>query len=221
MRLTPLFAAAVFAALHTAAPVRAGFEVQDGDIIFHRSLSSQSDAIAAATKSRFTHVGIIFVENGREMVYEACGSVKATPLQKWIQSGKDGHYVIKRLREADQLDARRLKNEVRKMRGRCYDPYFDWSDSRIYCSELVWKAYSRGCGIELGQPQQMRDFDLSSPLVRAKLKERYGSKVPLDMKVIAPSDIYSSDHLKTVDSGGGTLDRVTGFLGQLLSRGGS
>ena len=41
-------------------------------------------------------------------------------------------------------------------RGRPYDLTFEWSDERIYCSELVWKIYERALGIEIGPPQRSR-----------------------------------------------------------------
>ena len=45
-----------------------------------------------------------------------------------------------------------LENEVgRQLEGKHYDFWFEWSDERIYCSELVWKIYRRGLGIELGE----------------------------------------------------------------------
>ena len=37
--------------------------IQDGDIIFQNSNSSQSKAIELATKSKYTHMGIIFKKN--------------------------------------------------------------------------------------------------------------------------------------------------------------
>lgn len=217
MKSSPILAAVVAFTIHTPTESRASYDAQDGDIIFHRSQSAQSGAIAAATSSRYTHVGIILVENGREMVYEACGYVKATPLDRFIRSGENGAYVIKRLKDRDKLNIQCLKREVKKMRGRRYDKYFDWSDSTIYCSELVWKAYERSCDVELGRLRKMKDFNLKSTLVKNTLKSRYGSKVPLDMTVIAPSDIYSSRHLKTVASEGGTISQITSFLGRLVS----
>jgi hypothetical protein len=36
-----------------------------------------------------------------------------------------------------------------KYLGKNYDIYFGWSDSLIYCSELVWKVYKDAWDIEL------------------------------------------------------------------------
>lgn len=153
----------LFAALGSASAQATQF--RDGDIIFQRSQSHQSEAIAAATHSEYTHVGIIFFDKNRPFVYEAIQPVTKTPLQEWIKRGKHASYVIKRLRNQNSIDFQKLKREVLRMLGKDYDWLFDWSDSRIYCSELVWKAYQR-TGIELGELKQLKDFDLDSPIVK-------------------------------------------------------
>jgi hypothetical protein len=84
--------------------------------------------------------------------------------------------------------------------GRDYDIYFEWSDDRIYCSELVWKIYKSAAGIEIGSLQKLKDFDLSHPLVQEKIKERFGGHPPLDEIVISPASIFDSDLLFTVHS---------------------
>ncbi|VTR45020.1 Orthopoxvirus protein of uncharacterised function (DUF830) [Serratia fonticola] len=45
--------------------------VQDGDIIFHTSRSAQSLAIQQATGSRYSHMGIIVLRDGKPYVFEA------------------------------------------------------------------------------------------------------------------------------------------------------
>ena len=75
----------------------------NGDIIFHTSQSSQSKAIEAATNSPYTHMGILYVKNDNAYVFEAAKTVKLTPLWEWIQRGKNNKYVVKRLKNADEL----------------------------------------------------------------------------------------------------------------------
>jgi hypothetical protein len=175
-------------------------EIMEGDIIFQTSLSSQSKAIQLATKSKYSHVGIIFKEDGKFYVFEAAKTVKMTPLDKWIKQGEDEKYVIKRLNNATSiLNAQtltRMKEESKKLEGKAYDLVFGWSDEKIYCSELVWKIYKRGTDIEIGKLQQLSDFDLSSDIVKAKLKERYGDNVPMNETVISPASMFESDLLK-------------------------
>lgn len=179
-------------------------DIHDGDIIFQDSQSSQCVAIQQATKSRYSHCGIIFREKGSYYVFEAIQPVTATPLDKWIQRGKNKHYVIKRLNEAEKVLTPAVMKEMRtigeKFYGKNYDLTFGWSDDRIYCSELVWKIYKRAAGIEIGELQRLKDFDLTGDIVKKKLKERYGDNIPLDEIVISPVSIYNSALLKTVKS---------------------
>ncbi|WP_200875627.1 YiiX/YebB-like N1pC/P60 family cysteine hydrolase [Hymenobacter sp. IS2118] len=116
--------------------------------------------------------------------------------------GQGGHFVTKRLRDADAVltpaALARLKTAGKPMLGHNYDLYFGWSDDRIYCSELIWKVYERGIGRKLGKLQHLRDFDLSQPAVQAKLRERYGRKLPLKETVISPVSIFNSPELVTV-----------------------
>ena len=177
-------------------------QLRDGDIIFQTSRSALSIPIQKATHSQYSHMGIIFLRNGNPYVYEAIKTVQYTPLGNWIARGEGGHYVVKRLREADRIltsqAVTKLRQAAAKFQGKLYDSYFEWSDKRMYCSELVWKIYDRGLGIRVGRLQKVRDLDLSDPVVKAKIKERYGNKVPLDETVISPGEMFSSDLLVTV-----------------------
>ena len=83
-------------------------------------------------------------------------------------------------------------------KGKSYDIYFEWSDDRIYCSELVWKIYKGATNIEIGQLEHLSDFDLSSDIVKAKMKERYGDNIPMDEEVISPAAMFNSDKLITI-----------------------
>ena len=60
------------------------------------------------------------------------------------------------------------------------------------------KAYDRGIGIDIGVLQTMRDFNLTDPAVRAKLRQRYGDNVPLNEPVISPVAMFRSNLLQTV-----------------------
>lgn len=175
---------------------------RDGDIIFQVSGSSQSRAIQLATYSPYSHVGIIFMRQGKYYVFEAVQPVQMTPLDRWIRRGEEGHYVIKRLKKSAVFLTpevlAKMKQVGNQFRGKDYDLSFNWSDERIYCSELVWKIYKRGAGLEIGRLQRMKDFDLSHPAVKKKLRERYGNTIPLDEPVISPAAMFDSRLLETV-----------------------
>ena len=175
---------------------------RNGDIIFQTSRSSQSKAIQIATKSKYSHVGIIYKKDGSFYVFEAVQPVKLTPLKEWISRGEKGHFVVKRIKDYDKLltpgNLNKMKQIGDKYIGKDYDLYFDWSDKRMYCSELVWKVYKKALGIEVGKLETLGDFDLSNSIVKQKLKERYGNNIPMDEVVISPAAIFNSKNLFTV-----------------------
>lgn len=175
---------------------------KNGDIIFQTSQSEQCEAVRIATNSKFSHCGIIFIENGKTYVYEAVQPVKMTLLSDWIQHGEGNKYVVKRLQNADKVlnndVIQKMKSYGKTMNNKDYDIYFEWSNDKIYCSELVWKIYKEGANIELCNLQKLKEFNLEHPLVKTILKERYGNAVPLDEEVVAPSQIVDSNKLITV-----------------------
>lgn len=182
--------------------VFAGYSPRNGDIIFHTSRSPQSLAIQKATNSPYSHMGIVFIQDGIPRVYEAVEPVKFTPFDAWVRRGDGGRFVVKRLIDADRLLTpkviERMLDIGRTFEGRHYDLHFEWSDERVYCSELVWKIYKRALDIEIGKLQTINEFDLSHPAVQAKIKERWPDQPPADEQVISPAAMFESSLLVTV-----------------------
>ncbi len=176
--------------------------LEDGDIIFQTSKSSQSKAIQLATKSKYSHMGIIYMINDKPFVYEAVQPVKLTPFKQWIERGEKSKYVIKRLKNSKEILNKevlaKMKKVGQKYKGKDYDIYFEWSNKRIYCSELVWKIYKESANIEIGKLEKLSDFDLSNKLVQQKIKERYGKNIPWNETVISPISMFNSNKLITV-----------------------
>jgi hypothetical protein len=182
-----------------ATGVLGGAPLRDGDIIFHTSRSAQSAAIQRATHSPYSHVGVVIHRDGKPYVFEAIATVRYTPLGRWIERGEGRKYVVRRLKNPPtESQLRRLRAAAADYEGKPYDLYFEWSDQRIYCSELIWKMYRDALGIELGKLQQLHEFDLSDPAVKAKMRERYGKNVPMNEPVISPGAQFDSPLLRTV-----------------------
>ena len=173
-----------------------------GDLIFHTSKSSKGKAMQLATHSPYNHCGILRKDSSGCVVLEVSKSVKTTPLHYWIDLGVKDRFVVKRLHDAAMVltpaALARMDSVGKSLLHRPYDAHFGWSDEQLYCSELVWKIYERGLGRQLGRLQHLRDFDLSNPAVQAKLRERYGAKLPLNETVISPVSIFNSPELVTV-----------------------
>lgn len=186
------------------APLSQNVPFKNGDLIFQTSKSSQSQAIQLATKSKYSHCGIIYQEGEKYFVFEAIQPVKYTPLEQWIARGKDGKYVVKRLKNAEQVLTPEVIGKMlivgEAFKGKNYDSTFEWSDDKIYCSELIWKVYQRATGLEIGKLEKLSNFDLSADAVKKKMKERYGNKIPLNETVISPAAVFESELLITVKS---------------------
>lgn len=207
MRIDAILLSALLLAASLAGAGTGDFEpsqLRNGDLIFQTSRSAQSVPIQLATRSPWSHCGIVYVNNGDFFVYEAAGKVKLSPLQRFIKKGEGRKFVVKRLRSADSLlteaNLAKLKAAGKAYDGKPYDSFFGWSDDRIYCSELIYKIYRDALGLEIGVTRKLLDFDLTPPIVARTLKQRYGEAVPLDEIVIAPSDMHDDPRLVTVYS---------------------
>lgn len=177
--------------------------VREGDIIFQVSHSSQSAAVAGASGSPITHVGLIAVEGDTVTVIEAVEPVGEVPIVQFIERG--GMWGVYRLTDPppDPTWGSLVVRAGRAMKGRRYDGLFQWNDDRIYCSELVWKAFARGAGIRLTETQRLGELDLSLPPVQALIKKRTGERaLNLDEQIVTPGALHRSD----------LLTRVMGFI---------
>lgn len=77
--------------------------LREGDLIFQISKSTQSLAIQRATRSPYSHMGIVLLHGGRLCVFEAVSKVRFTPFDDWVENGSGRHFLVKRLRDADRL----------------------------------------------------------------------------------------------------------------------
>lgn len=188
--------------LFGARPISLLDKIKEGDMIFQTSQSKQCEAVRIATNSKFSHCGIVFIENGKKYVFEAVQPVKYTPLEAWITHGKESHFVVTRLTNASEIlnqqTIQKMKNYAAGLDNKDYDLYFEWSDDKIYCSELLWKIYKHGAGIELCPLQKLKNFNLKDSRVQAILSERYGNDIPLEENVVAPSNLEQSKIVTTI-----------------------
>lgn len=174
--------------------------LQEGDVVFTGSERGQGEAIIAATGSKYTHCGIVFLSEGKLMVLEAVQPVGVVSLEEFKSRSKPGSFLARRLKiPLAPADYQKARSWAEAQIGRNYDGRFLWDDGNLYCSELVWKVYQRG-GVELCAPRRFRDYDLEKPSVKKLIEQRFGGlgKVPLDEKVVAPSDLAVSSMLVDV-----------------------
>lgn len=175
--------------------------LMNGDIIFIVNPAGQGKAIQLATKSKYTHVGIVFIENGKTFVYHAVEPVMKSELKDFVAMSADGSFSIKRLKDQSLLTnevIEKIRVNAAKQLGIHYDLGFNWSDEELYCSEYVWKLFERNLNIELGKLRPLKDFDLSHPTVKKIMKARYGNNIPYNEKMISPGDMYDCALLEDI-----------------------
>jgi hypothetical protein len=176
--------------------------LRDGDIVFSGSDQGQGEAIIAATGSPYTHCGIVFQREGKLMVLEAVQPVGVVSLEDFKARGKPGAFLARRLKlPLAPANYQIARTWAEAQIGKNYDGRFLWDDGNLYCSELVWKIYQHA-GVELCTPRRFRDYDLEKASVKKLIDKRFGgmARVPLDEKVVAPSDLAVSKLLVDIPS---------------------
>ena len=184
--------------LLTSNVLASNYTPQNGDIIFHTSKSQQSAAIQVATDSPYSHVGVVYIKDNKPYVFEAISTVSLTPLNSWIARGEGQRYLVMRSKKEltqDQLSA--MKQEGDTYVGKKYDVKFEWSDDKMYCSELVWKVYE-AAGIKLSSPNKMKSYNFKDPRIITELESRWNQNVNWNEAVVAPVDLVDSKKLTVV-----------------------
>lgn len=177
--------------------------LKNGDIIFVSNSSfEEGKAIQAVSKSPLTHCGILFKEDDQWFVYEAVQPIKKTPLKDFHKTDNGETYLVRRLKHDDIILTKdvtdKLHNYLKSNEGKDYDHLFGWGNDKMYCSELVWKAYYEAARVKVGQIKMVGDYDLSDPIVKKQVELRYGKNVPVTEPTITPGGVYESKLLKTV-----------------------
>jgi hypothetical protein len=171
---------------------------QDGDVVF-QALPHQEvvDAIEGATDSDFSHCGIVAKVDGKWIVYEALGKVRETPLYDYLLRGRERGFAVYRWKASEQAQVPAILERTRAMLGRPYDTRYKMDDERIYCSELIYKAYRDVTGG--GQAGQLvRLGDLKWGAYERTIIELEGGPPPLDREMITPRDLALAPQLERV-----------------------
>jgi hypothetical protein len=172
--------------------------LEPGDMVFETSTSAQSAAIQWATASRWSHVGIVEVgPRGEVAVIEALGKVSRTPWAAWRRRARrGGDVLVLRPRGLTRTQRAAAVTEARRLLGRPYDARFGWDDARIYCSELVVKAYERGAGVSYGRRERLGDLHLGA--FTGAAEQRWGGPVPKDLVLVTPASLAEDGRLEVV-----------------------
>lgn len=146
--------------------------LQNGDLIFQTSTSSQSSAILVATADPFTHMGIIKNDGKSIVVIEAAGKVRETPLKDWVNRGVLKRVAIYRDPKLTPEQAKQVISSANAYYGKSYDIFFSFNNDTIYCSELPYLAY-KNAGISIGKVQKISELNFDNALVKKLIKQRW------------------------------------------------
>jgi hypothetical protein len=211
-------------------------KLHQGDMVFIRSRSQNAEGIAMLSDPTaepdedriFTHCGIVLREDGQLKVLEGAG--RGTPpltlencqteeaIDVAHEHGDNPHHIyVRRWRSAEDLAEAKLASlieKAKKLHSKPYDHAFSWTDDKMYCSELIWKAYAAA---SLSLPHSTVDSymksvqkvlddpnlddgkrtKLSAALKRLALN-RGGPAVDPDEYAVSPEDIFNSKDLVSI-----------------------
>ncbi len=158
---------------------------KEGDIVFQTSKSKQAPFVMIATRSLYTHCGIIVYKNNKPYVLEASNVVKLTSIDEWFNKSRFGDCTTYRVFDKP------IKINYKKYLGQKYDISFKFNNGRMYCSELVYEIYKNQFGIELCKPRKVKDYHIFG--MKKLLKRRH---INPNQLVVSPSDIANSKYVK-------------------------
>ena len=178
----------------------AKYTPQDGDVIFQSlPYGPVVWAIEGVTKSPYSHCGIVGQRDGQWVVYEAIGSVRITSLKKFLWRGRGGGFAVYRLQDEHREHIPETLRCCEKYLGRPYDFRYRLDDEKIYCSELVYKAFR-----DATDGQQLGDFvkfgDMNWGPYEVLIRQIEGGPVPVDREMITPRDLARARQLEPVFS---------------------
>ena len=168
-----------------------------GDLVF-QSLPSNPLVIAieGATRSSYSHCGIVVRTDDGWEVLEAIGPVRRTRLFKWVHRGREGRFSVYRIKDLPSEQIKKFISSAESHIGKPYDPRYRMDDESIYCSELIWKAYLSATGKELGAPITLGELNWE-PFQECIRHYEQGDP-PLKRRIITPVAITRHASLEQV-----------------------
>jgi len=180
----------------TSTAVRGDYEPRVGDVLC-QSLprSPLVDAIEGASKSPYSHCGIVVERNGTWFVLEANGpGVYEMKLDKWLRQGRKEAFAAYRFDPKYDAKIDTVVAAARKRIGKPYDIHYEFDERKIYCSELIFMAFHEATGEHLGKVRKLGDLDWKPHEAVIRQIERGG--LPLEREMITPGDMAAAAQLK-------------------------
>lgn len=165
-----------------------GEAILPGDLVFQDlNCGERCELIRSVTNSPYSHVGVVVEADGERVVWEALAPVGPVPLREWVRRGIDRKVAVYRPRPALTALRADVEAAMEGMAGRSYDGDYQWDEERIYCSELVAKAYA-DAGQELVAPHTV---DLGRHTDRVAMLS--GGRLTPETLMVTPADLARSE----------------------------
>jgi uncharacterized protein YycO len=178
----------------TAARQQPRVELHEADVVLQTSGSARSALIQRASGSPYSHVGLVELAPDGVFVVEAISPVSRTPIEAWAARGK-GHVVtVLRPVGLDAAARQQVVETAKGWLGRPYDARYAWDDERLYCSELVVKAFARGARLEVGRQQRVKDLQVTTE----ELAWARSLDVDPEQRLVTPGSLVSDPHFEVV-----------------------
>ncbi|EWH10514.1 hypothetical protein DS2_07768 [Catenovulum agarivorans DS-2] len=128
-------------------------QLREGDIIFTSIPNYLYQKIQKGTKSKTSHVGILFKNNNQWWVAESkIPFAKYSTLNDFVARSKDHWFEIKRVkRHLTQAQVEQLKKSAEQRMGGCYDLSFNYHSNKLFCSKFVYDVFKEACNIKIGE----------------------------------------------------------------------
>lgn len=177
------------------------FDFQDGDVVLGMGNSSISSLISQTNKTptRYSHAFIVRKRDGKMTTVESLiqTGVKAFPLQHFIDDPYNQLTVLRWKNEAQRKKFAAIASDWAQAaadRKAPYDMPMDFDeDYKIYCSELIVKAYAEASGID---PKKILPHFSK---VRSKAAFKHANVLGVKKKVFAaPADLLGSPYFEVV-----------------------
>lgn len=180
---------------------RGDYQPQSGDVIFQSFPHSPlTDTIESVSLSPFSHCGLVIKRGSKVVVCEAIGPVQDTPLDAWIKRGRNQAFAVYRLNDSYAAKIEGFVQAAETFRGRPYDIHYAFDDERIYCSELVFKAFKKSVGEDLGLVKRLGDLNWRPN--EAFIRKIENGGLPLEREMITPQDLSEAKQLHQVYKNG-------------------
>lgn len=134
--------------------------LRNGDIVLRHGTGVWSERIRLANRrdTRYSHAGVIVMKSGVPYVIHAdmddttmAGSVVEIPLAQFLKESKAD--AVYRYASATPAQADAIAAEAKRHMGKPFDRDFDLTtDSRLYCTELVWLSVNKALRAEVIKP---------------------------------------------------------------------